>query len=208
MSPSLTKVEDLLQRRKTGDGLPLDLLFDASRRRLAALARRLLKNYPRVARWEQVEDLLQNVYLRLLRALTHPSAPPPETARDFYRLAAYHIRHELLNLARHYYGVRGVGANHASIAGLDPAQRRAQASLEPEDEDTDPARLTRWTEFHELIEALPPPRRELFDLLYYQGLTHAEAAALLGLDERTIRRRWHEARAVLQEQVGAAWFDA
>ena len=34
----------------------------------------------------------------------------------------------------------------------------------------------------------------MFDLLWYQGLTQAEAAQALGVPERTLRRRWQAIR--------------
>jgi DNA-directed RNA polymerase specialized sigma24 family protein len=33
----------------------------------------------------------------------------------------------------------------------------------------------------------------VFDMLWYQGLTQAEAAALLQVSERTLQRRWRAA---------------
>ena len=41
----------------------------------------------------------------------------------------------------------------------------------------DPDRLAAWTDFHREVEALPAEEREVFDLLFYQGLSQAEAAA-------------------------------
>jgi len=65
----------------------------------------------------------------------------------------------------------------------------------------DPARLAAWGEFHEKIGALPDEEREVFDLLWYQGLSQAEAAELLNVSERTIKRRWQSARLRLYEAL-------
>ena len=51
------------------------------------------------------------------------------------------------------------------------------------------------------IEGLPEDEREVFDLVGIQGLTHAEAAAVVGVSERTVQRRLHRARALLAEQL-------
>jgi DNA-directed RNA polymerase specialized sigma24 family protein len=40
------------------------------------------------------------------------------------------------------------------------------------------------------------------DLLFYQGLQQAEAAAVLGVSERTVKRRWQSARLALHEALG------
>ncbi len=58
----------------------------------------------------------------------------------------------------------------------------------------EPSRLAAWTEFHQRIGDLPTESREAFDLLWYQGLTQAEAAYLLGVTERTVQGRWQQAR--------------
>ena len=54
--------------------------------------------------------------------------------------------------------------------------------------------------FNKLAE-LPEEERETFDLLWYQGLTQAEAGALLGLSERTVKRRWQSARLLLHDRL-------
>ena len=44
------------------------------------------------------------------------------------------------------------------------------------------------------IESMAEADRELFDLLWYHGLSQAEAGNLLGVSERTINKRWIAAR--------------
>jgi RNA polymerase sigma-70 factor (ECF subfamily) len=51
------------------------------------------------------------------------------------------------------------------------------------------------------IEGLPEPEREVFDLVRIQGLTQAEAAAVVGVSERTVQRRLNRARLLLVEQL-------
>lgn len=41
---------------------------------------------------------------------------------------------------------------------------------------------------------LPEMQREVFELLWYHGLTRTEAAAVLDVGESTIRRHWLAAR--------------
>jgi RNA polymerase sigma-70 factor (ECF subfamily) len=66
----------------------------------------------------------------------------------------------------------------------------------------DPGRLAAWAEFHAAVADLGEADRELFDLLWYQGLTQAEAAALLGVTERTVHSRWLAARVRLGDALG------
>ena len=80
--------------------------------RLQTLAHVMLRDYPRVKRWEETADVLQNALIRLHRALQTVIPPSP---RDFFRLATLQIRRELVDLARHYYGPEGIGANQKSM---------------------------------------------------------------------------------------------
>lgn len=52
------------------------------------------------------------------------------------------------------------------------------------------------------MEGLPEEEREIFDLLWYQGLTQAEAANLLNISDRTVKRRWQSARLLLHDRLG------
>jgi RNA polymerase sigma factor (sigma-70 family) len=74
--------------------------------------------------------------------------------------------------------------------------------MQPVEPSDDPGRLAAWSEFHRQVELLPPEDREVFDLLWYQELSQAEAAALLNISERTVKRRWQSARLALFEAMG------
>jgi RNA polymerase sigma-70 factor (ECF subfamily) len=175
--------------------LARDELLGITMERLTRLTRKMLHGFPGVRRWEQTDDVLQNATLRLCRALTEVHPP---TAADFFRLAATLIRRELLDLARRYSGRLGLGANHASVTTLaDRDGESHTAEFQPADGTNDPIGLAVWTEFHRAAEALPPEERETFDLVFYQGLRQTEAAALLCISERTLKRRWQSARLQL-----------
>jgi RNA polymerase sigma factor (sigma-70 family) len=194
-----TIIQGCIDRLHAGDESARVALLDCAADRLRRLARKMLKDYPGVARWEQGDDVAQNALIRLDRALR---AVAPPTAREFFRLAAAQVRRELIDLARHYQGPRGLGANHATRADRgDSANGVAMAAGAPET-TYDPGRLAAWAEFHAAVAALGEADRELFDLLWYQGVTQAEAAALLGVTERTINSRWLAARVRLGDSVG------
>jgi RNA polymerase sigma factor (sigma-70 family) len=199
-APSLTlRVQACLDRLRGGDESVRAELLACACERLRKLARTMLKGYPNVRRWEQTDDVLQNAALRLHRTL---GQLPVETARDFFRLAALNIRRELLDLAKHHYGPLGHGAHHATRGPGDTASGEAPGAEAPADLSREPSRLAAWGEFHERIGALPDEEREVFDLLWYQGLSQAEAADLLGVSERTVKRRWQSARLKLHDALG------
>jgi RNA polymerase sigma-70 factor (ECF subfamily) len=190
-----TILQQHLERLQAGDLSARDALLRQAAGNLQRLVRRMLGDYPGVRRWEDADDVGQNAALRLWKALEEVR---PATARDFYRLAALQVRRELLDLARHYSGPHGLGANHDSVPQRDDASPRLP---EPGTSTLDPGRLAQWTDFHRQVDELPGPLREVFDLLYYQDLPQAEAAALLEVSEPTLRRRWLEARLMLQEKM-------
>jgi len=142
--------------------------------------------------------VVQNALMRLYRSLADVQ---PASAVDFYRLAALNIRRELLDLSKHYFGPQGLGAHYASTdlapgqSGVAPAYEQATAGDDPKD-------LEAWTAFHKQVEGLPAEEKEVFDLLWYQGLSQAEAAALLNVSDRTIKRRWASARLALHQSLG------
>src|SRR5437763_11106175 len=104
-----TELRDLLGRVAAHDSTARDELLRRTAGNLERLTRKMLGAYPSVRRWEETGDVVQNATLRLLRAL---EAVRPENPRQFFGLAAEQIRRELIDLARHYYGAHGVGANH------------------------------------------------------------------------------------------------
>jgi RNA polymerase sigma factor (sigma-70 family) len=193
LSDSLLQIQTWIARLQAGDPGARDALLGAAGERLRQLAHRMLQTYPRVHRWEQTDDVLQNALLRLYRTMKDV---PPQSVADFLRLAALNIRRELLDLSKHYYGPQGQGAHHLS---LGPDQ---QSMPEPAGQSSlDPGSLTVWSEFHEQVERLPDEERAVFDLLWYQGLTQVEAAEVLGVNERTIKRRWQAARLKLHDAL-------
>jgi RNA polymerase sigma-70 factor (ECF subfamily) len=184
-------IQGWLDRLQAGDESAREALLASASGRLTRLAHRMLKGHPGVRRWEETDDLLQNALVRLDRALR--TVRPP-TVLDFIRLAATMLRRELIDLARHYHGPMGLGTNHDSQGEAGPAA--------PHDTTHDPGRLVGWAEFHRRVEGLPPRDREVFDLIWYQGLTQVQSAVVLGVSERTVHTRWLEARLKLREALG------
>jgi RNA polymerase sigma-70 factor (ECF subfamily) len=193
-----TLLQRRLDRLRAGDASARDELLSATCERLTRLARKMLKGYPTVQRWEQTDDVLQNAVLRLRRAL---EGVTPATVREYFGLAALQVRRELVDLVRHYYGPLGQGAHHLTEAGHPEGGPNAP---EPGDLTGDPGRLAAWAEFHRQIGALPADEREVVELLWYQGLSQAEAAAVMGISERTVQRHWQSARLRLRAALGDA----
>ena len=165
--------------------------------RLLRLTRRILRDFPGVARWEQTDDVFQNAAMRLYQALAEVDIQDPQ---HFFRLASLQIRRELIDLARHYQGPQGLGARHRTQYG-ENAEAGTPAALDPAEMTFDPAKMAQWRDFHQRVQQLPDEERDVFDLLWYHELSQDEAAALLKVNVRTVRRRWRSARLQLHDVV-------
>jgi RNA polymerase sigma-70 factor (ECF subfamily) len=185
------RIQACLDRVAAGDITAQNDLLQHASRRLDHLARRIFADFPKLKRWVDCEDALQDACLRLTRAL---AAETPASPRDFFRLAALQIRRQLLDLARHYYGPHGAGTNHPFGEGQCPEPSLTDRS------SLDPAHLAEWTEWQRALASLPDDEREVFDLLWYYGLTQPEAAGVLNVSLRTVKRRWQRTRLALQER--------
>lgn len=183
-----------LERWQAGDRDAADELLKIAGKRLEKLARRMCRGFPNVREWAETSDVLQSSLIRLLRTLRSLS---PITTRDFFNLAAVHIRRELLDLARHY---RGKSCLPLDVPGnsdpLATPQPHPEAIVVPS-EDFD-----LWSRFHEAVDQLPIEEREVVGLVFYHGWTQARIAELFGVDERTIRRRWSSACQRVRSLVG------
>jgi RNA polymerase sigma-70 factor (ECF subfamily) len=180
-------MHDWLYRLRDGDLEACDELLRSVQGRLESLARRMLKGYPVVARWEQTGDVLVGALLRLLRSLEEVT---PESMRRFWGLAAEHLRRELLDLARHHRRRGGFAANHATPArGADPA---------PDPPAPEEADLDWWCAFHQGVTDLPDREREVVGLIFYQGWPQQQVADLLGVSVRTVQGDWARALATLR----------
>jgi len=182
--PNTTQLQALLDQ---GDEQAYGEVLTLASSRLQKLARKMLRDFPTLRRWEQTDDVFQTAALRLHRSL---SEVKPESVRQFFGLAATQIRRTLIDLARHHYGPEGPGAKHES--GADNERNSTTDS---------PENLASWAEFHEQVERLPDDVREIFQLLWYSGITQRETAELLDISESTVLRRYYRARLQLKDAL-------
>lgn len=179
------QLQHLLDQHQAGDASACEALLQHSLERFHKLACRMLHRQMDLRRIDQTDDVLQKALIRLHGALQ--SVKPPDV-RAFYGLAARQIGWVLRDLAR------DKATDVVSYSGFVP---------EVEDPDDGPHNLLEWSEMHEAIAALPEHEREMFDLLFYEGLSQEEAAAVLETSVRTVRRRWQRARLLLDQLLHA-----
>jgi RNA polymerase sigma factor (sigma-70 family) len=165
-------------------------LIELAAERMRGLAKRMLAQSPRVRRWIETDDVVQNAMLRLYRAL---GGMTPNDPQHFVRLAALQVRRELIDLTRRLGNPQSFAANHDTNT-VDGTKHRILDAVSPECDEPD--RLAEWTRFHETVDSMPEADREVFTLVWYLGLSQDEIAEVLGCSPRTVRRRWIAAKDV------------
>jgi RNA polymerase sigma-70 factor (ECF subfamily) len=154
----------------------------------------MLQAYPGVRSLEETDDVFQNAVIRLYRALKQVV---PASVREFIGLATTQIRRELIDLARYYQSRQNTQVHIDAPRKPNASSNGPTLTWDRVDTTPGPEQLASWTNFHEQIGALPEDDREMFDLLWYQGLTQSEAAGLLQMSLATVKRRWLAARRKL-----------
>lgn len=188
-------LQDCIDRYRAGERAAMDKLLRAAGGRLEKLAKHMTRSFPNVRDQADSGDVLQGSLVRMLRTL---QTLRPATTRDFFNLAAVHIRRELLDLARRCKKRKGDVALVVQDDSDAPPGAPPPVAVEPgPDFDV-------WVRFHEAVDALPTEEREVVGLVFYHGWKQVKIAELFGVDERTIRRRWANACERLRQHVGAA----
>jgi len=165
-----------------------ELLERATQRLHLLCATMLHRSYPRLARPPlnlTSDEMLSGVVERMLKALREAR---PQNVRGFFALSNQHMRWELNELARR----------------LD--QREPEAALQSDvaasSESSVAAPSPRASRIFDAIEQLPEETREAFSLVRVQGMTHAEAADVLGVSTKTLQRRLQRSLLLLAEWLG------
>lgn len=188
---STAHLQVLLELHQAGIPSARESLLEHSAERFRLLARRMFRRHGDLRSLDQTDDVLQQALVRLYRAL---SQIKPPTVRAYLGLAAMHIRWVLRDLARKYSAAKIVCYTGRTVPGDGPF-----------DPGGEPSDLLQWSEFHQKIEALGDEEREMFHLLIYEGLSQAEAAALLNISVRSVKRRWQRARLSLRAALRGDW---
>ncbi len=179
---------DALAGQAPAEQIVRDLMDRAVRRLQRLCASRLHRNFPRLVRPPtnlQSDELLGAVVERLLKALREAR---PTTVRQFFALAGQHVRWELNDLARRL--------------DKQPAAVELKEELVPIQDSDDSLLSPDARRVLAAVDALSEDEREAFDLVHVQGLSQAEVAELLGVAERTVKRRLDRGIHLLAERLG------
>jgi RNA polymerase sigma-70 factor, ECF subfamily len=136
------------------------------------------------------DDLAQEVFLSAYRAL------PSFNMNSQFSTWLYRIS---VNTTLSFLKKRGREKGRTEFReDLVDAERTAGAPDSPEDRSV---RRELSVRLYEAVEALPQPFRTSFLLVAGQGLSHAEAAEVLGCSENTVSWRLHKARKLLRARL-------
>jgi RNA polymerase sigma-70 factor (ECF subfamily) len=166
----------LAARIRAGDEHALEMLFSAYAPDLLAFA------YSRLGEREVAEDVVHDVFVAVWRGRDRWELTGSLRA---YLFTAVH--HRVAN-ARRAVG-RSRRAEGTAVSGTTPTDWRARGAADDRLREEDLARAAARA-----IGALPERNREAYVLVRRHGLTHAEAARVLGVSVKTIEA--HMARAV------------
>ena len=186
MNPTGRDVTRLLAAASAGDPGAVPSLFEALYRELRQLAASTMRSERR-DHTLQPTGLVHEAYLRL-------SDEPMtlENRRHFFQAAAVAMRRILVEHARARTAQkRGGDARPLPLDGIDIA---ADSGLPPMDLSALDAALTD-------LAALDARQARIVELRYFAGLTVEEAAEVMALSPRTVKREWQMARAWLRRAI-------
>jgi RNA polymerase sigma factor (sigma-70 family) len=206
---STAVLQGQLERAVTGDVEARQRLLELTRDRLMGHARGFLHGrYARLEPFAQTDDVVQQLYIKILqnqdRFWVNARGEPVRSLAEFLGHTSAWLRDVLCDLLRKEYGRED---NRPAVLPLDGGPSDAGPRHDLCSTTLDPEKLRRWAEFHEAAARLPDDLRAVFDLLWYQELSQAEAAALLGVAVPTVKLRWMKARLRVQQSLGRAPFD-
>jgi RNA polymerase sigma factor (sigma-70 family) len=198
-----------LEQAMTGDAEARLRLLELTRDRLMRHARHFLHGrYARLEPFAQTDDVVQQLYIKILqnqdRFWVNADGEPICALAEFFGHTSAWMRDVLCDLLRKEYGRED---NRPAALPLNGGSSDTGPRYDPTSSTLDAAKVQRWTEFHEAVAGLPDDLRAVFDLLWYQEMSQADAAELLGIAVRTVKLRWMKGRLQVQQALGGSPFD-
>jgi RNA polymerase sigma-70 factor (ECF subfamily) len=184
-----TELQQVIIRLRQGDDTARRELINRAYPRLHRLVAKILgESFPRLKEQpalQNTSDVANEVSMRLYQALEEIQ---PASVLDFFRLAACRTRWLLLDLAKK--------PGLPVAKDVVPDDRAGPGRPGGLDSDSAPEPAA-WSRLHEQIGRLGEEEQAVVDLLFYHGLSEADAADLLGVSGKTVHRRWRGAQLKL-----------
>ena len=146
----------------------------------------------RLGNSSDAEDVLQEIFMRLSRAEITDEVKDP--AAYLFRMA--------LNVSRDYRRERArARLREATWADLQYTMKAGSAVLEEPLADAGLASRQLLAQVCRALEELSPQCQRVFRMHKFQGLSHREVAAELGISRRTVEKHMHTALCHLLKRV-------
>lgn len=182
----------LLVAAREGDRAAHDRLFARVYDELSRVASRQAARL-RASESMSTSVLVHEAYLKLVGHGRSGAKDRPH----FFAIAARAMRQILIDHARHRgRGKRGAGSPHVALERVEIA---AAGDGGPAVED-----LLALDRALERLAAVDAELGRLVEWRFFAGLTLDEIAGLTGVSERTLKRDWRVARAILLRELGGA----
>lgn len=168
----------LAEKAKSGDREAFEELVDLYHQRIFALSCSLIGDY------HAAQDAAQETFLRAFKGietLREPSKIGKWLAGIAYKVSKTHIRNE---------------ARKGAV--FRPGFPDSLAFLVKEAPDGDLRKRV-----VDAANSLPADSRALLALKYLEGLSYADIAQIMGIEDKTVKSRLHTARRQLREKLGS-----
>jgi RNA polymerase sigma factor (TIGR02999 family) len=179
-NPAFVEVLHRVSRGESAESL-VPVLY----RELKRLAHAMLAGQP-PGMTLQTTDLVHEAYLKLIG----DHDPGWNGRAHFFGAAARAMREILVDQARSKGRAKRGGGLQRVIAS------DARFQVEPPEED-----VVALNEALQRLASLDPRKGEIVNLRYFAGLSSEEAAGVLGISARTLRREWRFARSWLYAEL-------
>lgn len=192
-----SRLHEAVLRFNAGDQTAVEDMLGHVRHRLMVITRKSLRGaggYTRVARWNQTDDVVQDVCIRLADTLRQE---PINTGDHFLRLAAKHIRWALANMHAHVNTKSHYAATvETDRERLDDRGPDGRLGMAPARTDT----AFRWDKFLDRFKTLTHEQRQMLDDVFFNGCTQQETAARMKIGITAFKDRWRELKLQLIDE--------
>jgi|SRR5579863_2459409 len=175
---AVNNLHDLFERFRKGDGAAFKILYD----RYFPILFLIIREY--VGRQDIAEDIVSNAFIKLYNRRARI-----REAEHIYGFLFVVARNEAVGHHRdekRWRGVREVQELLADREYQDPREGEAERDV--------------WLQkIRRLVEELPPARKKIFELHFFDGFSIREIANQLSLTETTVRNQRNRALSFLRQ---------
>lgn len=183
---SFGQITKLLRAWAAGDESAHSTLFDLVYQELHKIAKsRMGREAP--GHTSQTTALVNEFWLRLM----NESGVEWQNRNHFYSVASTAMRHILVDWARKRRAIKRGGGQKVAV---EEAMELAQQERSPDLVALDDALIE--------LEKIDARKLRVVELKFFGGLTTEEVAEVMGISDRTVKRDWELAKAILYKTLG------